>query len=200
MKSLIAPGIIALLLATAVAVEPSNEKKLSMPPQKAATPTAAQVTKEFRKYTQMTDKEVYVDPPFAFLCDGPSKEAVENAKLKAGPHANSTIQVYMNALASDAFRAKTKSYPVGAVVVKDKKMLGYHEAIGSGKWVNVPEKGVGGMIKREPGYDPANSDWEYFYSEDNNPMVNGALISCIQCHKAAKATGYVFGDWNRQKK
>jgi hypothetical protein len=55
--------------------------------------------------------------------------------------------------------------------------------------------GVGGMVKRHKGYDPANGDWEYFYFEDASKIESGRISSCIQCHSRASDRDYVFGDW-----
>ena len=51
------------------------------------------------------------------------------------------------------------------------------------------------MIKRSPGYDPANNDWEYFYFEKPASIEKGAITACVQCHARASQDDYVFGGW-----
>ncbi len=51
------------------------------------------------------------------------------------------------------------------------------------------------MIKRPTGYDPDNGDWEYFYFEDPTKFEQGRIALCVECHRGAAATDYVFGGW-----
>jgi hypothetical protein len=87
-------------------------------------------------------------------------------------------------------------YPVGAVIVKEKQRL---EPDGGGQVTgqegSVASDGVGGMIKRLAGYDPEHGDWEYFYFEDPTKVEQGKIASCVECHRGAAATDYVFGGW-----
>ena len=95
----------------------------------------------------------------------------------------------MNELASKAFQQEVR-YPVGSVIVKEKKMQGFYTEAG----LQGTGSGVGGMIKREKGYDEANGDWEYFYFENPNAIQSGKIKSCVQCHKNAAESDFVF-DW-----
>ena len=54
------------------------------------------------------------------------------------------------------------------------------------------------MIKRAPGYDPANGDWKYFYFEDGSAVESGRIAPCIACHRGASDRDFVFGDWARE--
>lgn len=127
--------------------------------------------------------------PLAFkLCDGPTpKMTQEEAEAQWGPHASNYINIYMNEGAARAF-ASCKDYPVGAVVVKEKQVM---RGVGS----RMEPAGVGGMVKRAPGYDSKNGDWEYFYVDTGNQVSSGSLESCIACHRRVSARDYVFGDW-----
>ncbi len=98
----------------------------------------------------------------------------------------------MNNLAADAFSLSANRYPVGAVIVKQKLVHGYRDK--DGKPVNAAN-GVGGMVKRPPGYDPKHGDWEYFYFQDSSKVQSGRISSCVQCHDAAKDRDYMFGTW-----
>jgi hypothetical protein len=67
--------------------------------------------------------------------------------------------------------------------------------------------GIGGMVKRQPGYDPEHGDWEYFYVElaselpKRRPIkgrsATGRLANCIDCHSYTAETDYVFGTWSK---
>lgn len=156
------------------------------------------VALHYAGYKKVTDKEVLVNPELARLCIGASFKQVQEAARIHGPHTHAEILVYMNDRATASFRTSAGEYPVGSVVVKQKVYLG-HRDLKSDQWVRTKDKGVGGMIKRAPGYDPENGDWEYFYFEDPATIEAGRIASCIQCHQGAKSTDRVFGTWHKQK-
>jgi len=169
----------------------------STTPAKAeADPSISEIAANFTNYTRITKDPVYVNMELAILCRGASKEEVEAARTKFGPHANAAILIYMNQSAASAFGTNATPYPVGSVIVKQKKVLGYRE---NGKWVNEVNNGVGGMVKRPSGYDPEHGDWEYFYFEDPKKIQSGRIASCVQCHAAAKEKDHVFGTWRETK-
>ena len=149
--------------------------------------TAAEAVESYREFIQMTDGPVLVDPQIAMLCAAPSDLHDEESRRAYGPHADAEVVIYMNESAARAFRGSAESYPVGAVVVKEKQPLSSPTGYSG--------EGVGGMIKRAPGYDPDHGDWEYFYRDTSTPLQHGPIASCIQCHAAAAETDYVYGDW-----
>ena len=158
-------------------------------------PDVSEIAASFTNYVQITKERVLVNPVLALSCIGASKQQVDAARVKFGPHANTAILIYMNKPAADAFRASSTAFPVGAVVVKQKMLCGYRDD--DGKWVRPANTGVGGMVKRPAGYDPGHGDWEYFYFEDPKKIESGRISSCVQCHEAAKSKDYVFGTWNK---
>jgi hypothetical protein len=93
----------------------------------------------------------------------------------------------MNGQAEAAFKSGG-TYPVGAAVVKRKLREKNDKLVASG---------VGGMIKRAPGYDPKHGDWEYFYFEDEAKIESGKIDSCVNCHRLAAKTDFVFGNWGK---
>lgn len=129
------------------------------------------------------------------LCRGASKEQVQAARVKFGPHANTGILIYMNKFAADAFATNANPFPVGAAIVKQKSISWYRDL--NGRRVKEADTGVGGMIKRPVGYDPKHGDWEYFYFEDAKKIESGLIPSCVQCHSSAKEKDYVFGTWRK---
>lgn len=162
-------------------------------PGTGSRPAAATVASEFTGYRRMTDGTVYVPRNVALLCDQPSARMFTNAVARHGPHALSGIHIYMNDPAATAFAQGSRRYPVGSVIVKRKTLLPYWNLDGTpGREAG---NGVGGMIKRPPGYDPAHGDWEYFYFDNPARIDSGPMASCVRCHDNAKATDHVFGDW-----
>ena len=164
-------------------------------PSSGDRPSVSEVAAGFASYQQITKSVVYVNPVLALLCRGASKEEVEAARIKFGPHAHTGILIYMNKVAADAFATNAGAYPVGAVIVKQKTIHDYRDK--DGKQVNEADTGVGGMVKRPAGYDPEHGDWEYFYFEDAAKIESGRISTCVQCHSSAKGNDYVFGTWHK---
>ena len=191
------------LLAGGATVAPAP----TMPPEEQ--PTCEEVAAAYPRYQRITDKAVFVNPELAMLCRGASQQEVEAARGQHGPHANTAVLIYMNDAAAEAFRAKATLYPAGSVIVKRKQVLGFRDQ--AGEWVNDRDNGVGGMIKRAAGYDPAHGDWEYFYFDRPSgaftagtatfkatppaKLESGRIASCVGCHAAAARTDRVFGTW-----
>ena len=159
----------------------------------ARSPDISEIAHDFRTLKLMTPEPVLVNPELAMLCIGASKEMVESARSKHGPHANSAVKIYMNEAAVAAFQQNTR-YPVGSVVIKEKKRFGYRTKDRQG-WQGTGY-GVGGMIKRATGFNSQHGDWEYFYFEDLQHIESGKMDSCIQCHSKAADSDFVFGNWH----
>ncbi len=121
----------------------------------------------------------------------PLEEAIESAASE--PASSRSVNVYMNAPAAGALAHRNEQYPVGSVVVKEKLSLSSDgttriDAVGL-------HDGIGGMVKRAPGYDPKHGDWEYFYGESLETLVSGKISNCVECHRLASKSDYVFGHW-----
>jgi hypothetical protein len=162
---------------------------------------AAQISDIARTYTQLTrltKSPVRVDARFSMLCRGMTPEEADAMVKKSGPHADAAINIYMSDLAATAFDQASAAYPVGAIIVKEKLSQSAPAAPQPGD-APPPIDGVGGMIKRPSGYDPAHDDWEYFYFEDPAKIQSGKIESCIQCHAGAATKDYVFGTWMTKK-
>lgn len=151
-----------------------SDKKLSIP----------QIAKSYKDFTRMTKKPTPVNPTLAMLCRGLSKEEIESIKKEKGPHALTYIHMYMNDLAAKAFTKEPYKFPVGSIIVKDK---------------SGDDDGVGGMVKRKPGYDSKHGDWEYFYFTKPDKIKSGKIQSCVKCHSLRSNTDYVYGDWSKRK-
>ncbi len=159
----------------------------------ATGPVIAEIAKSYRAYQNLTPDLTFVNPELAMLCRGANQQEVETAQKTKGPHANTAIRIFMNESAARTFAAGRGAYDPGAVIVKEKMPLGYSDTAGR-KRVR-PNEGVGGMVKRAPGFDPEHGDWEYFYFEDPAKIETGAIASCVKCHAGAKAKDHVFGTW-----
>jgi len=140
----------------------------------------------YKSFTRVTPIARKVMPSIAMLCTTPTAAARERIRQQAGPHHEALVHFYLNAVALQRADKKQPFAP-GAIVIKEK--------IGE----SVPVAAVGGMRKREPGYDPENGDWEYFYSSRSGGFESGKIQSCIACHRRQKATDYVFGHWPTPK-
>ncbi|MEX2215987.1 MAG: cytochrome P460 family protein [Phycisphaeraceae bacterium] len=129
-----------------------------------------------------------VDGGLSRLCRITTNADIEQVKKANGPHAMHWIHVFMNDAAGKAFEDKA-AYPVGSVIVKRKLRDDDEKRL---------DTGVGGMIKRSPGFDPQHGDWEYFYYENPAKIEHGKIASCVQCHRLAAKTDYVFGHWAKK--
>jgi hypothetical protein len=117
------------------------------------------------------------------------------AHQQHGPHAFCSVNIYMNEVAATAFEQSASPYPVNSVIVKEKWASADSPDHIHLQGSNLPD-GVGGMIKRPPGYDPDHGDWEYFNFENPNKIESGRISSCVQCHQSAEKTDHVFGNWS----
>lgn len=145
--------------------------------------TEANVQDFYRAFTRLTERPHEVSPLTAALCTVPSQAVIEREKQLTGPHYKTSVHLYANPAATATIRSAAKSFAAGAVIVKEK-------LAGDGT-----VSGVGGMIKRQPGYDPANGDWEYFYYGGPGEFSTGRIESCIACHRSAKSTDHVYRAW-----
>jgi hypothetical protein len=186
-----APSILACLLL--VGCNPSDRSsKTSV--GSSDQPDIHEVAKTYQSLRKMTPERVYVNPELAMLCRGATLADVESARKTFEPHANTAVIIYMNDLAAGVFGTPNPTYPVGSIIVKEKKAQGYWSTTQPGA-TTIPNDGVGGMIKRSPGFDPTHGNWEYFYFEDPTKVETGKMVSCIQCHSGAAGGDYIFGTW-----
>jgi hypothetical protein len=140
-----------------------------------------------KEFARLTDQPRLVAPLTGLLCRPPGPEILDKEKALVGPHARTMVHYYANAIARDAMAQEAKEFPVGAVFVKEK--LAPKEAV----------LDVGGMVKREKGYDPAHGDWEFFFSASDGKFDTGKLATCVDCHGGGKRD-HVFAAWALGKK
>ena len=145
-------------------------------------PALARLVPDYKSFKLMTP-EPYHAGELSFACTPESQSFREYSRKKHGIHDQAYIGIFMNDAAATTFRGTKSPYPVGSIVLKQKQL-----------------RGIGGMIKRSPGYDSDHGDWEYFYFEDPNQVVSGKIASCVNCHAGASQTDYVFGSWAAAQK
>jgi len=148
---------------------------------------------------RITAQPAQVNWELAALCRGVDQSDIDRARETMGPHAYSTVMIYVNDSAASAFKDHRDQYPVGAVVIKEKKGCFYPRDRRDGEKMISTGDGVGGMIKRDKDFDPGHGNWEYFYFENPQQIEHGKIASCVNCHAAAASRGYVFGDWAHQQ-
>lgn len=188
-------GFLVLLVLAAWGGDAAEAPKHpTMQPDGAGRPVR-EIAADYRNFRKMTDQAVFVNPELAMLCIGASQSQVEAARKTKGPHAHTAILIYMNESAAKTFERAHGDYETGAVIVKEKMLLGYREENSRAHPGAKAGNGVGGMVKREKGYDPEHGDWEYFYFDEPAKIESGRMGSCVTCHEGAKATDHVFGSW-----
>ena len=157
--------------------------------------TPEKVVSAYARYTCLTPSNYQVDEGLLMLCRGANQEDVKRAETDTGPHAYSEVRVLMDITAEAALKSGTEIFPVGAVVVKEKVAHQYPYLKEAPRRPNS----VTGMIKRAPGYDPQNGDWEYFIQEAGAPLEKGKIATCIGCHAKTPGPDHLFVPWLKRK-
>lgn len=159
----------------------------------STTPKLSSIVQNYKSYQLMTPKAYEVDFYLSLLCRGAIAEDIETTNNKSGPHARSSINVYVNSIGVKALQTKRLPYPVGTVIVKEKnpRMIHYIDDTTEAERT----ASIGGMIKRKKGFDPDNGDWEYFYKTSKGALESGKMKRCIQCHKEASKQDFVYKNW-----
>jgi hypothetical protein len=134
----------------------------------------------YKSLQLLTPDPIVVSPDIAVKCTTPSAAELTADEQRAGPHSNAFVMLYVNAVAKQTIEAGAVPFPTGAVIVKEKLKS------------DASAAAVGGMVKRAPGFDPANGDWEYFYAARSGAFASGRLESCISCHSQARDHDHVF--------
>lgn len=135
----------------------------------------------YRQFPRLTREPVEVATIMTISCVGiPAPHEVRAQEKVSGPHTQSLVHYYTNNEAQAVYRTHQYPFTVGSVIVKEK--LAADRVI----------IGIGGMRKREKGFNTAHGDWEFFYTDARTGFQIGGLQHCAACHAAAKASDYVF--------
>ncbi len=144
--------------------------------------TEANAPTFYRDFDRLTRQPRFVSAFMAMRCTTatPSAQEIERERQTTGPHYRARVHLYANPIAVPTFETPGESFGVGSVIVKEK--------LGAKNEVTA----VGGMIKRAPGYDADNGDWEYFYYGKPGEFDAGRIENCVACHAAARKTDHVY--------
>jgi Cytochrome P460 len=152
-----------------------------------------QFVRERKERIQVTSLAFRMDPETNTRCaaspirSNANANAVQTAKgvqqtLPQKSHAEAAFHIYCNELGNAALWDVFETFPVGAIIVKEK--------------INI-ESGVTelftGMLKRPAGYSTGSGDWEYFTvdGDANEVKSRGKLKECMECHQKYESFDFV---------
>jgi cytochrome P460 len=124
---------------------------------------------KYRQWTLVNPTPQLMEPLSAYSC------AINLGRQKESPHLNKYVSVFVNPLGREQMLTRrSPKYPVGSMIVKEK--LGSADS-------TTPEV-LTAMIKRDPGYNPENGDWEYLVLDGTASTIleRGKLTRCSGCH------------------
>jgi len=135
--------------------------------------------KDYQQWPMLTPGAVDTSNRQFFLC-GLSTKRDEDEK-REGPHFSPAIRVYANATAKTAIENKSKTFPRGSVLVKEKLRRNSIVAITA-------------MIREDDSYDwsEEKNNWRYFYVDRREEMQFGRIEGCRTCHQKAKESDFAF--------
>jgi Cytochrome P460 len=143
---------------------------------------------EYHSYQPQTDKPEPVSAYIFGLCRLPTLKEQAFADSEHGD--GRYLQDWANDLAVDGItRRGAPPFAPGAIIVKEK----YVPGATAGQFELAA---LGFMIKREPGFAPAQQDWDFAYWEPELGVLSSAEQStyCAGCHAGAAQTDSVFVD------
>ena len=141
----------------------------------------------YHSFAPQTPEPVSVSGYLFGLCRSPTLPETEFLKSIHGD--GRYLQDWANPLAAQALASEQPvTFPVGAVIVKEK--------YAGPKTLQPDLVAIGLMIKRAPGFDSAQGDWDYAYYEPALGIVQTEEQSayCAKCHAGAAATDFVYVD------
>ena len=150
----------------------------------------------YTRWREMTQRPVEMAPRVAVSCApldfSPPEPSPPTVRGTQGLHAKKYIRVFVNRTGEAAMTTqKEPRFPVGSVIVKQKLPL--LKAKGKSARISLSPELLTVMIKRAPGYNKANGDWEYMATDGlgNHAKVRGQIESCQNCHRPFEKTDYV---------
>ena len=140
-------------------------------------PDVASLSK-YRQWTLVNPTPQLMEPASALSC------AIIPGRQETSPHLNKYVSVFVNPAGREQMMTKrSPKYPIGTMVVKEK--LGSPDS-------TKPEV-LTAMIKRGPGYNPENGDWEYLVLDGAASKIveRGKLTRCSGCHRPYERSDFV---------
>jgi len=141
---------------------------------------------KYRQWTLVNPTPQFMDPPSAIAC------GINFGRTEASPHVKKYVSVYVNSVGREAMMTKRRpKFPVGTMIVKEKL----------GDPLSTNPELLTAMIKREPGYNPENGDWEYLMldGEASKIVERGKLTRCSGCHQHYEKTDFVTRSYLPEK-
>ncbi len=94
------------------------------------------------------------------------------------------VDIYSNNIATIPYVKKNSSFPEGSILIKPLFNEKHKEHLSR----------LVIMVKMHKGYDTEHNDWWYGVYDKTGTTVwfEGKIKSCINCHKLAKKTDYLF--------
>lgn len=145
-------------------------------------PPQVDVINNYRSWTRVNPEPVTISPQVSILCGRAFPTPPTDDSFN--PHLRKRIIVYVNETGTPAMMTQLKpKFPVGSVIVKEKRLPGEQDA---------PEL-LTVMVKRERGFNPASGDWEYMVVNGDGSKIEdrGKLENCQACHVSLKETDFV---------
>jgi cytochrome P460 len=185
-KRILLTTIFAVLLSGALAaiISLSGSRELegkSLVPENSRA-SGSEVVDGYKQWTRVNPEPAVFHSQIAIQCARPTTEQAQMEQ--ANPHRDKFITVYVNDIGRHAMmQERVPRFPQGSVIVKEKLPR---------KEDSAPEL-LTVMVKREPGYNPQNGDWEYMALDGSGESVQarGRLESCQACHMMVKDRDYV---------
>lgn len=174
--------IVILVLLTLCSVACALVRQQAATQETAAVQVVAKLDPQLVRFSDY--KKWRLVNPVPELMDPVSAAACAYVRAHDSPHASKYISVYVNEIGREAMLTQQKpKFPVGSVVIKEKL---------ASKTSAAPEL-LTAMVKREPGYDAKNGDWEYLTlnGEATQIIASGQLKDCQSCHAFYSHTDYI---------
>src|SRR5262249_48441551 len=146
----------------------------------SAEPNFAAMVKDYKTWTRVNTKPYRMPAAVMAAC---AAQAVKQASPHLEP--DGYIDVYVNPEGRAAMLTPGHVvFPSGTIIVKKKR----HDADPSD-----PEL-LTVMLKRFNGYNPEIGDWDFAVLDGKAAAVQaqGKLENCMQCHKTAGTSDYIF--------
>lgn len=148
-----------------------------------ATGSADPLIRDYRSWTRVTPKAVWVAGPLAADCAA----AAPLGSVGTSPHLDKFINVYVNRLgAPPMLRRRQPRFPVGTIIVKEKRAAAKD---------TVPELFTV-MEKMPASFDPKHGDWQYsVFDGQGKRVATDSVKHCQSCHQRVAQGDYVFRDY-----
>jgi hypothetical protein len=138
---------------------------------------------------RVTDRPMMMSAPSAVSCYiSPVQLRVYNKqqtdpKFPKDPHVAKYVHVFVSPQGAPAMQTESAVFPVGTIILKEK----FSDSEGKNTELFT------GMLKHEPGDNPACGDWEFFALSANAKQVTarGKLESCMTCHREFPESDFV---------